>query len=664
MNKQELDFKISLQNNIGLIKAGIWNGTPIGMTFGGTGTKLVPVVGGVVVSASDKLEIVGPGVSGQMLVSAGSSKSPKWVDAPELPKPGNWGSFWDNTNQPAVANVPQAMLLCVTDPASVGVFTAEGSKVYFETAGVYNIQFSAQFKNVTNNVVHDVTIWLRLNGVDVPDTAGFVSVDGQHTSVPGTAIVSWNYMMSLAAGDYVELWWHNDHADLSLATLPAGTSPVHPVSPAVIFTAQQVMHTQATSILGGSGGVTSVNGLDGVVTGIATTAGNLSQFGATTSAQLASVLTDEIGTGRAVFATNTTLTNPVMTTPTLGIAAATSVNNITITAPVVGATLTIDGGLLFRASGTDITLNGSGLASNVTLPSTGTLATLAGTETLSGKTLSSVILGTPASGTLTNCTGLPNSGTTASSTSSPDTIVLRNASQDTAVRDLGCRDTNASRNVNCDTLNAVSLVSAPAVAATTNVTINGKVLDTIATNMCLTLPAGKGIIPAIQIICPSAATSLSNVNTLQNAFSPTGYDVISVQALTTYMFDGQYIIGSGTTSHSTAMSFALNGGATVNNVTWTTLTTAFPTIGTSSTTQATNLFISVAGGACNAANTNATCVIKFEGIMRINASGGTVTPQITFSAAPGGTNQMLIGSYLKFYPIGANTVNSVGTAII
>lgn len=96
---------------------------------------------------------------------------------------------------------------------------------------------------------------------------------------------------------------------------------------------------------------------------------------------------------------------PTLATPNIGVATATSVNKLTLTQPATGATLTlVEGGSLITAGAYPITLTATA-STGVTLPTTGTLATLAGAESLSNKTLVAPALGTPASGIMTNVTG-------------------------------------------------------------------------------------------------------------------------------------------------------------------------------------------------------------------------------------------------------------------
>ena len=126
-----------------------------------------------------------------------------------------------------------------------------------------------------------------------------------------------------------------------------------------------------------------------------------------TSLELKTACSDETGSGALVFATS-----PTLVTPTIGVATATSVNKVAITAPATSATLTLADGSTLATSGAFSTTFTATATTTVTLPTTGTLATLAGSETLTNKTLTSPtlttpVLGTPSSGTLTNCTGLP-----------------------------------------------------------------------------------------------------------------------------------------------------------------------------------------------------------------------------------------------------------------
>ena len=152
----------------------------------------------------------------------------------------NYGAFHDTTTQTAAAATATAITLNATD-LSVGVaIGTPTSRVVITNAGIYNLQFSLQLAN-TSAQIDDVTVWLRKNGADVSDSAGLVGVPNKHGAINGHIIVGWNYILSAAASDYFELYWTTDSGASSIDTYPASAvAPIHPASPAVILTVQQV----------------------------------------------------------------------------------------------------------------------------------------------------------------------------------------------------------------------------------------------------------------------------------------------------------------------------------------------------------------------------------------------------------------------------------------
>ena len=146
----------------------------------------------------------------------------------------HYGSFYDTTTQSAAAiNTAYGMKFNSTDISNGVSVGSPTSRIVVTYAGTYNVQFSAQLDKASGATAH-TTIWLRKNGTDVPASAGIIAVQG----TTAETVPAWNYLITLAAGDYIEIMWSTTDVDLKL-TYTAAAAPA-PAIPSVILTVTQV----------------------------------------------------------------------------------------------------------------------------------------------------------------------------------------------------------------------------------------------------------------------------------------------------------------------------------------------------------------------------------------------------------------------------------------
>ena len=205
---------------------------------------------------------LGSGVPDSSKFLAGDSS---WVSSP-VPAPlGYYGAFQDNSTQTAaLANTAYAVKLNTTDLTNGVSVVNDGSgnptQITLANTGIYNIQFSLQLEKTGGGGNFTVDVWVRKNGVDIPNTTGKVVLTGSANASP--IVAAWNYVLDLAANDYVQLMWStsNNHSVL----LSAVATPPHTGIPSAILTV-----TQQAGILAGTG-ITAINSLTGATQTLST----------------------------------------------------------------------------------------------------------------------------------------------------------------------------------------------------------------------------------------------------------------------------------------------------------------------------------------------------------------------------------------------------------
>jgi hypothetical protein len=151
-----------------------------------------------------------------------------------------YGAFQDSTDQTAANTTTAYAVTFNTTDYSNGIYLSNSSRLNVRNYGIYNIQFSFQYKN-TSNDGQDVDIWFRKNGSDVANSnSRFHMPARKSTGDPSHLIAAMNFFIELNAGDYVEIMWRTTDTGVSLEQYGTSTSPTRPAIPSAIVTVSYV----------------------------------------------------------------------------------------------------------------------------------------------------------------------------------------------------------------------------------------------------------------------------------------------------------------------------------------------------------------------------------------------------------------------------------------
>ena len=350
-------------NDSGEVTTGVWKGTEVGLSYGGTGAATASQARGNILPSytgnAGKVLAVNAGATDVEYISAGGTGTVTSVAV----SGGSTGLTTTGGPITAAGTITLAGTLAVAY-GGTGVTTSTG----------------------TGSTVLSTSPTLVTPLLGTPTSVALTNATGLPlgSGVTGTLPVAnggTGVTTSTGTGSTV------------LSTSPTLVTPALGTPSALI----------GTNITGTAAGLTAGNVTTNAnLTGAVTSTGNATSLGSFTSAQLATALTDETGTGSAVFATSPTLVTPLLGTPTSGNFSTgtftwpTFNQNTSGTAAGLSATLSPASGGTGVANNAAATVTSSGNfaytrtltgTTNVTFPTTGTLATLAGTETFTNKTI-------------------------------------------------------------------------------------------------------------------------------------------------------------------------------------------------------------------------------------------------------------------------------------
>jgi len=680
----------------------------LGLSHGGTAKSIVPMAGAVVWSGADGLYVSPAGTAGQVLVSGGSS-TPTWGTAIILsdqpanvvyagPASGSTApaafralvnddlpassvtanTYGSSTTVPVITVNSKGVVTSVTTSSIIGTLSYQGGwnastnvpalTSSVGTSGYYYVVTTAGSTNLNGITDWAIGDWAIFNGTvwqKIDQTNTVTSVNGQTGAVSVGTVTS--VAMTVPTGLSISGTPITTSGTLAL-TLAAGYS--------IPTTANQTnwttAYTQTQQWNGGSTNLVSATGR--------------TSLGGTTVGQSMFTLTNPSAITFPRFNADNTVSALDAASFRTAIGAGTSSTTGTVTS--VGGTGTVNGITLTGTvtSTGNLTLGGTLSGVSLTTQVSGTLPVLNGgtgvtTSTGTGNvvlstspTLTTPILGTPASGTLTNCTGYTyaNLSGTVPTWNQNTTGTAANVTGIVAVANGGTGATTLTGVLKGNGASAfTAATSGTDFSAGTSALTTG-ILKSTTTTGALTIAVAADF-PTLNQNTTGTAAGLSSILTIasggtNSSATPTaggaGYGTGTAHAYTAAGTVGQVLTSQGA-SAPTWTTVASSGG-TVTSVSVTSANGFAGTVATATTTPAITLTTSITGvlkgngtaisaavaGTDYQSAQSVTGMVKSSGTTRSAATSGT-----DYSA---GTSALVTGILKSTTTTGALTIAVAG----
>lgn len=155
----------------------------------------------------------------------------------------------DDTDQAATTTSATNIMSFSTTDYALGASLVDNTKLKVDYSGLYNLQFSAQLINSTNDV-QEVSIWFVKNGTNVAASNSEFGIKQRKSSgTASRAIAALNFFIALEKDDYVQIAWRPSDIGVSLEHFGTQTTPDRPATPSIIATLSYLSSNGYTSNL-------------------------------------------------------------------------------------------------------------------------------------------------------------------------------------------------------------------------------------------------------------------------------------------------------------------------------------------------------------------------------------------------------------------------------